>query len=127
MEVSSVTWRDWNTGEETDFAEVNCGAFYYDDGVEVGTAATATTTTTSSTTTSSACILGGSGGETIASGVDVEEGCKNALASVCYTVSGLSRIPPVAPGCSLFSVVLSTVSWPFKESIIFKIGETCLC
>lgn len=87
MELSSVTWRDWDTGDETDFADVNCEAFYYDAGVGAGTTAPATTTATSSTATSSACILGGRDGETIASGVGVEEGCKNALVSVCYTVS----------------------------------------
>eukprot|EP00903_Cladosiphon_okamuranus_P006338 g6208.t2 len=32
VEISSVTWRDWDTGEETDFTEVNCEAFYYDGG-----------------------------------------------------------------------------------------------
>eukprot|EP00752_Nemacystus_decipiens_P014257 g12678.t1 len=94
VEISSVTWRDWDTGEETDFAEVNCEAFYYDGGLEAGTpapaASPATATATSSTTTTttrSACILGGRGGETMASAVGVEEGCKNALVSVCYTIS----------------------------------------
>lgn len=96
VEISSVTWRDWDTGEETEFAEVNCGAFYYDEeaGAAAGTpapamaTATATVTSSATTTTSSACTLGGTGGETIASAVGgVGEGCKNALASVCYTVS----------------------------------------
>lgn len=72
VEISSVTWRDWNTGEETDFAEANCGTFYF-DGDPSGT-------------TNSACALGGSGGETVASAANATEGCKNALASVCYTV-----------------------------------------
>ena len=81
VEVSSVTWRDWDTGQESNFAGVNCDAFYYG-----GAGAAATATATSTATLSSACVLGGTAGETIASGVGVEEGCKNALASVCYTV-----------------------------------------
>ncbi|CAN0403321.1 unnamed protein product [Pylaiella littoralis] len=74
VEVSSVKWRDWDTGQESDFADVNCGAFYYEEG---GAA----------TNASSACILGGGGGDTIATGVNVTAGCKNALASTCYTIS----------------------------------------
>lgn len=73
MEISSTTWRDWDTGRETDFAEVNCGAFYF-DGTAVGS-------------TNSACLLGGGSGETTASAANATEGCKNALASICYTVS----------------------------------------
>lgn len=90
VEMSSVTWRDWDTGQESDFAEVNCGAFYY-DGDAAGTTAAATTASSTAPTTGSACVLGGEGGATIASGVNVTEGCKNALASVCYTVSTYNR------------------------------------
>ncbi|CAM9689480.1 unnamed protein product, partial [Scytosiphon promiscuus] len=71
VEISSTTWRDWDTGRETDFAEVNCGAFYID-----GTAAGST----------SSCIMGGGDGDTILSAANPVEGCKNALASICYTV-----------------------------------------
>lgn len=107
VEISSVSWRDWDTGEETDFAEINCEAFYYDGdgGVGAGTPAPAAATATSSTTMSSACVLGGRGGETIASAVGVEEGCKNALASICYTVSLNSleyfAVAPLAAPCFL--------------------------
>lgn len=74
VEVSSVTWRDWDTGQESDFAGVNCDAFYYDGAGAAGAGAT------------SDCVLGGIGGVNVASGAGAEEGCKNALASVCYTV-----------------------------------------
>lgn len=74
MEVSSVTWRDWETGQESDFTGVNCDAFYYDGAGASGAGA------------SSSCVLGGAGGETVASAAGVEEGCKNALTSACYTV-----------------------------------------
>lgn len=55
--------------------DVNCGVYYYDGAVA------------DTVTTNSACILGGSTGETVASATDVSDGCKNALASVCFTVS----------------------------------------
>lgn len=89
VEISSVAWRDWETGRESDFAGVNCGAFYYDDG---GVA----------TTTSSACILGGGSGDTIATGVNITEGCKNALASVCYTVSTFRYLGNSQMRCRLY-------------------------
>lgn len=88
VEISSIAWRDWNTGQETDFTDVNCGVFYYDGAVA------------DTVTTNSACILGGGTGETVASATDVSDGCKNALASVCYTVSTCQivlSLPLVAP------------------------------
>lgn len=87
VEISSTTWRDWDTGQETDFTGVNCTAFYY-GGVDTAT-------------TYSACVLGGGSGDTIASSANATEGCKNALSSVCYTVSLFghtnSRFARVAP------------------------------
>lgn len=75
VEITSTTWRDWDTGNEVDFTDANCGTFYY------GGADTETLYP--------ACILGGGGGETVATSTNATVGCKNALASVCYTVSAL--------------------------------------
>lgn len=110
VEISSVTWRDWDTGEEADFAGVNCGAFYYDGGVGAGT--------------TTACILGGSGGETIASGVDVEEGCKNALASICYTVSIKSlEYPPLALWAAALGFDSPLGNKGNNEKLTFKLSK----
>ncbi|CAM9472724.1 unnamed protein product [Ectocarpus fasciculatus] len=120
VEISSVTWRDWDTGQETDFTDVNCGVFYYDGAVA------------DTVTTNSACILGGGTGETVASATDVSDGCKNALASVCYTVThdgegGISAVSaavvltdiPPGPNGGSFSAVS-----PQQFSVEFRLDET---
>lgn len=81
VEITSTTWRDWDTGQESDFTDANCGAFYYDG------ASTATSYPT--------CVLGGESGETVAASTNATTGCKNALASICYTVSTWGGSPDV--------------------------------
>lgn len=73
MEISSTTWRDWDTGQESDFADANCGTFYYAE--------------TDASTSYATCVVGGGGGNVVGTSSNVTDGCKNALASVCYTVS----------------------------------------
>ncbi|CAM9292145.1 unnamed protein product, partial [Hapterophycus canaliculatus] len=118
VEISSTTWRDWDTGLETDFAEANCGAFYFD-----GNAAGST---------DSACILGGGSGEAIDSVTNPTEGCKNALASICYTIIHdgegsvtavtaavvLTDIPPGPSGGN------SSAVSPQQFSVEFRLDET---
>lgn len=73
VEISSTTWLDWDTGQESAFADVNCGTFYYG-----GADATATY---------SNCSIGGGSGANVSTATNTSEGCKNSLSSVCYTVS----------------------------------------
>lgn len=104
-----MKWRDWDTGQESDFADVNCGAFYYEEG---GAA----------TNASSACILGGGGGDTIATGVNVTAGCKNALASTCYTVSTHRTLNMITPGCTAGRTFTSLLSVTFSALLFFGGG-----
>ncbi|CAM9640361.1 unnamed protein product, partial [Phaeothamnion confervicola] len=69
--VSSVTWRDWDTGAEFDFSDgYNCDAFYFDG-----------------SDASSSCTVGTAAGSSAAlSNATVAAGCVNALVGACYTV-----------------------------------------
>ncbi len=79
VEISKVTYYDWNTGEQSSFSGANCDAFWYTNGDIPGSEI-------------DSCVLGNRGGATlqelIASDPDsVKTACYNVLLSVCYMVT----------------------------------------
>ncbi len=79
VEITKVTYYDWNTGEQSSFSDANCDAFWYANGDVPGSEI-------------GSCVLGNRGGTTLqelaASDPDsVNTACYNALLSVCYTVT----------------------------------------
>ncbi|CAM9721871.1 unnamed protein product, partial [Laminaria digitata] len=111
VEISSTTWLDWDTGQESPFTDVNCGAFYHGGA--------------GNTTSYSNCTLGGGSGVKASSATNTPEGCKNSLSSVCYTIlhDGEGSVTSVTAAVVLTDIPVGTVVSSQRFSVEFLLDE----
>eukprot|EP00904_Undaria_pinnatifida_P007560 jgi/Undpi1/3934/HiC_scaffold_16.g07302.m1 len=112
VEISSTTWLDWDTGQESEFDYVNCGAFYYGGA--------------GASTVYSNCSMGGGSANVSTAVTNTTEGCKNALSSVCYTIlhDGEGSVTRVSAALVLTDIPVGIVASSQRFSVEFRLDET---